>query len=321
MTPVQEFETPERRISSVVTRERRPAGNVFVKQYLPGDAQRTDEIVRLRTEREAGLLERLAGLPEMTGRLSAVRIVEFNAPQALLVTAESPGRPLQDLLLERYSVRSSHQALRAVYLAGKWLRVFQDLPIIAGDERSLSNEPQELLAYCHERFDDLEKAAFKRPVLNALRHQVIGRIERLMDKSSITDRERTWCHGDYAAFNVLWDGKTLTGIDFAMSRLDYAFSDATYFIHRLEMLPVQFSWRRWPVAAWSNAFLRGYGRPAAAAEPMYRAQMLKHLLNRLTSLVKRPGNTWKARLHSAWLRRSVLGWLRRAIASGPADTE
>ena len=77
------------------------------------------------------------------------------------------------------------------------------------------------------------------------------------------------------------------------------------FDHRLEMLRVYRPWIRSPIALWKRAFLHGYGRADAESSPMYRALMIRHLLCRLLTYVRRPPANLKQWLHYKWVRWRV----------------
>jgi hypothetical protein len=128
------------------------------------------------------------------------------------------------------------------------------------------------------------------------------------------DQEPVWCHHDYCAGNMIWNGRTLTVIDFGMAGPGVPLLDVTYFIHRIAMLRIYVPWKRWPVGAWTRAFLRGYGRPEAAASPMYQALMIRHLLCRLLTYVHKPPHGLKQRLHNPWVRRCVRTTLLRHLS-------
>lgn len=299
----------EIRPSSVISRQVRDGRRVYVKRYVPGDRFRTDEVIRTRLAREVDVVARLAALPEMRGRLGILNVVEADPQQAELVSEEAPGRPLQHFLLGEYRRSVGRDGLSALYSAGKWLRVFQTLAVRTGEDARLTGEPVDLVEYCDVRLGTIRKLGYDWPSAKA-RVDFLNQLDALVKQAPEQDRQRVWCHCDYGPFNVLWDGRVLTAIDFAMCKPGYSLLDVTHFVHHLEMLPLQFPWRTWPVRTWKRAFLRGYGRSGVEAAPMYRALMLRHTLCRLQSLLRRPGDGRLQRLHSAWLRRRLRAWLK-----------
>ena len=301
-----------RREYSTVSRLVRDDQVVYVKQYIEGDWGCGRKVIEARTAREAEVADRLAMSRELRGRLGTVRIVSADPDRATLTTEAVPGKPLQERLAG--NLRRNTECLRAVYLAGKWLRVFQKLPILPGDETRIGeHDPEDLVAYCDVRLKKVRSLGYKW-LTEDIRGRVLETVGQLVAGSPQGDQRRVWCHHDYAPGNVLWDGTTLTGIDFAMAGLDVPLVDATYFIHRLEMLPIYRPWKRWPIAAWKRAFLRGYGRPDAEASPMYEALMIRHLLCRLQTYVRRPPENLKQRLHNKWVRRCVREKLLRQLS-------
>ena len=121
-------------------------------------------------------------------------------------------------------------------------------------------------------------------------------------------RRRVWCHSDYGPYNIIWDHRTLTPIDFAGAGLDVPLADVTYLIHRLEMLPLRYPWRRWPLVRWRRACLRGYGMPKAESSPVYRALMARFLLSRLKKIAQQGGSR-AASWYAAWCYR----WTRKRL--------
>ena len=302
----------ELRPSSRISRQLRPDGAVYVKQYLVGDAYRTREVIQERTARETDVLQRLATLYGMKHRLGVPTVASADPERAELSTLEVPGKPLQDVLLSDYSSKTRLSCLSALYLAGKWLRVFQTLAPLDSDFIRLNQEPEDLVQYCELRLKSIADSAYGWPAQTTKR--CLDHLHQCIQASHENDRRKVWSHCDYGPWNMLWDGKTLTPIDFEMCRLDLPLVDVTHFIHRLEMLSLRFPWRRWPIAAWKQCFLRGYGRPDAAQSPMYQALMVRHLLCRLVGLIRRPGEKFVGRLHNAWLRRRVQAQLQNHLA-------
>ena len=305
MTPIDTSTTYlARRPSSTIGREDRDGRAVYVKRYVEGDWFQSAEIIRARTLRETGLLARLDAIPRTDGRLGVLKLVEADPDSASLVTEEAPGGPLQDLLLAARGRRAAMSAIRGVYLAGKWLAAFQTVPWSEEDARPLENDPLDMIENCDLRLKSLVELGSPWPTA-AQREATLAALRRLFDQADEQDRRWTWCHADYGAFNILWDGETLTPIDFGMCRPGEPLIDVAYFVHRLEMLHWQFPWRRRPVDLWRRSFLRGYGRPDAATAKMYRFMMIRHLLCRLVTIRRAAAACWRRRLHNAWLRRCV----------------
>ncbi len=302
------------RPSSRLRREIRDGQGVYFKEYSPSKDGRTPEVIRARTAREADLLLRLTASCQFTRRLGVPRIVAADPALALIATAEIPGQTLETILVGPYRTRIARDTSRALWLAGRWLKTFETTEVRDSDLENISpHEPTDLVEYCEVRLRNIQSAGIRwlnsRKIL-----EVERRLGEWLDSVSLNDRTTRWCHGDFAPVNILWDGQKLTAIDFAMARVDLPFVDATYFLHRLEMLAIYFPWRRWPLAAWKRAFLAGFGRPSVELSPLWRAQRVRHLLCRLQTYARRPTSSLKQTCHRAWILRRLWEQLEKALA-------
>ena len=297
--------------TSNVRRAEYQGRTVYAKQYLEQpELGVTREVIQQRTEREIDLFGRMGSYPPTNSRLGIPRLLHGDADCGVLVTEEAPGRPVSDLVLRR-SV--SHGTLMALYSAGKWLRWFQSLPVKSGDENSFTDDdPADLVEYCDLRIQKILELGYGWPA-DRIRRRLKATLRQLTQQFSPEDSRPRWTHGDYSPGNVFWDGSTLTPLDFAMAKLDLPLVDVTYLIHRLEMLRVYFPWKRWPMAAWKRAILRGYGRPDAERSPMYQAMMIRHLHCRLKTYVRRRPLKLRQRIHNAWTRQRVRAKLLRLV--------
>ena len=298
------------RPSSTITQTMLDGRRVYVKEYIHGDWGRAEDVVNAQVAREVELLERCRASDLFRGRLGVLQLVLGEDAPATIVTEEVAGSPLDGWLRPDAGL----DCLIALFLSGRWLRQFQKLSVRQADFEQIGDcHPPELVEYCDIRMKKLMSLGYVWPIQKD-RGRVKEVLLKLMARSNDSDRDFVWSHCDYGPGNVLWDGQKLTGIDLATARMERRLLDVTYFIHRLEMLPIYFPWRRWPVAAWTRAFLRGYGRPDAAESPMYRALMIRHFLCRLQTYVRRPLKGWKQQIHNRWVRRCVRRELEKRIA-------
>jgi len=300
---------PQKQENSRVHRATVDGQPVYLKQHLPGGWLQTPEIVQTQAAREVEIVRRLASLPGLGGRLGTVKIVEADPGGALIVTEEAPGEPLERTLRHGPRKTLHGSCLRALYLAGKWLRTFQTLSTDCEVSVFAPSDPEDLLEYCDLRLKTLKELGYFWPN-DPVRRQVLQWLGQRVEATAKEQLQKVWCHGDYGPANLIWDGHVLTPIDFATCKLDLPLVDVAYLIHRLEMLPVQFPWRRWPVTLWRKACLRGYGAADAEQSPIYDALMVRHLLCRLQTLVRRPPAGRRQAWHNAWMRR----WVRAKLA-------
>lgn len=302
-----------RRQSSSISFQTDQGRGVYVKEYW--DAGRGDipEIIRQRTAREADVIQRVIGSQLFQEGLGTLKLMSAEPASARVVTEMVPGQSLDRLLRGAFHRDVNSECLSALFLAGRWLSRFQELPRRAGDEvRFSDNDPSDLVAYCRLRMQALaeRRDAWATP---ATIQQAEQRLAGLMSQAGPRELSHVWCHGDYNPENLIWDGKTLTAIDFAMSKLDQPLVDVAGFVHRLEMLPVFYPWKRWPLAIWKQAFLWGYGWLGCERLPAFRAVTIRHLLCRLLSYHRRSKNPLD-RLQNAWVRRTMRIRLTKAIS-------
>jgi len=285
---------------------------VFLKTYTPGGFQRDAATVLARAAREAAVLAQLPRAAGLGGRLGILQVVEADPERGRLMTRCCPGHPLEQQLARRGRF-AGRSALRGLLLAGRWLREFQQLDYLEQPEASeLPDDPTQLLEYLQVRLEGIAKHA--RSSADRLNdQQILNCVQEWSQAASPEDRRTVWSHGDYAAFNVLWDGNTLTPIDFAMSRGDWPGADVTYFVHRLEMIGLQTPWRFPPIDPWRRAFLHGYGRENFTQEPIYRALMVRHLVCRYHSLLRKQANGPLGQIQRRWTLQQVRKQLQRHL--------
>lgn len=304
--------------TSEVVRSAHEGAVVFTKTYTEGAAPgMTADVIRARTAREMGLHERIARSGLFVGRLGIVPLVEGNPQVGRIVTQGVEGAELGQFIQRSRSRAEQRSCLRALWLAGQWQRQFQKLAIVDGDDELFVPDPIDVADYCDLRQQRALDLGYGWPS-DELRRRTRLMLQNLVERSSEAERGFVWCHGDYGAQNMLWDGRVLTPLDFAMARLDYPLVDVTHLIHRLEMLAIYFPWKRWPIAAWRQAVLRGYQQPDAASTPMYQALMIRHLHCRLVTYVRRKPLSLKERLHNIYVRNCVRRKLERLISAGGA---
>ena len=303
---------------SEVTRAIVDGHTVYIKQYREGHRGNSADVIRARVAREIDLLQRLTASNLFGNRLGLVRVLEAKPEQARLVSAEVTGEPLLDVLA-RHRWRPSTECLRALYSAGKWLRQFQSVQVRPHDLDPIGSfDPADLHEYCDLRIQKLHELGSKWP-LDSVHRQIGTALRQRVAASSEEDRRHVWAHSDYCSPNILWDGAVLTPIDFEMVDTKWPLHDVTYFIHRLEMLQVYRPWKRWPIKLWTRTFLKGFGRLDAEQSPVYQALMIRHLLCRLLTYVRRQPRDRKQALHDISVRWAVkhklLGLVRDTLGT------
>lgn len=305
-------ERSQRRRPSKPERQVQSGRAVYVKRHELGVWLDTDDVVKARAAREVEIINRLASLPRLGGRLGAVKVVRSDLENATVVTDEVPGQPLQTFFASR-NARVLHQSVtRGLHLAGRWLREFQKLPTDSDVAVSRPADPEDFVEYCDFRLRTMNEMGYAWAD-EKVRTRTLVWLREQLSAADPEDHRLVWSHGDYGPFNLMWDGHCLTPIDFETSKLEFPLLDVVYLINRIEMLPIQFPWRRWPIALWRRACLRGYGCADAIERPIYRAIQVRHLLCRLQTLVRTAPTSQAEAWHNRWVRACLKRRLNRIL--------
>lgn len=305
-------EDKQHRLNSLLQRETVAGRTVYLKTLIDGGWNDTTALLQARAAREAEIISQLASCPALCGRLGVVKIVHSNPASAEIATEEVPGEPLLQLLVSSRPRALRGSCTRAIYLAGKWLRAFQTIPLETHITLPSTCDPEDLVDYCELRIRALRDFDNRWPS-EEVHDQILRWLDRRVEASSDCQLHVVWSHGDYGPSNLIWDGNRMTPIDFATCRSDLPLVDVTYLIHRLEMLRIQFPWRRWPLGLWRKACLRGYGVPQVCESPIYDALMARHLICRLLTLVRETPKNQKQRWHNAWVHARVQTKLMKLV--------
>jgi len=300
----------EQRPGSTLVWARHNGHNVVIKKYRVTDTGPDAETLRKRVEREARLLTLLSQAKGRPRRLGVVQLLAVRPEDYTIELAVVPGQPVETLFFS--SLRAARPTLlRVAWLAGRWLRWFQQAVPVDGNKASedcdtASNLPE----YCRIRLERLCK--FRNSQANqTLCAAALRRLNELLAKVDLANRKVVVVHADYAPFNIIWDGYSLTPVDFGMAKVGDPWIDVTYFMHRLLIGPAYRPWQRIPVGAATKAFLRGYGEPQATQCPLFQAFLIRHTINRLTHYTLAVPRNIGERVQFLWLRY----FLRRQLWS------
>ncbi|MCP4889289.1 MAG: phosphotransferase [Planctomycetaceae bacterium] len=291
------------RPSSQIQRRELKGRFVFEKHYTCDDWGGTESVIRKRLSREIDLLERISRQAGFGKRLGVVRVAETDEQRVMISTVEVAGTTIAEWM----STKNARDSVLPWYLAGRWLRVFQSIPITEESRHPISsNDPSDLVEYCELRLDTLKSDFGYRWPNVALRQELLDRVARLqVQAASEYAPKSVWTHSDFAPGNLMWGNGILTPIDFAMAGAGNPLADAAYLIHRTEMARVYRPWIRLPVAAVARAIFRGLGQPEADQSATYELLTLKNLICRLHTYVRRrPRNRIQA-IHDRWVRGVV----------------
>ncbi len=304
----------ESRPSSQIRRIVRDGEAIFEKRYIANDWDDNEQIIKQRVRCESEVLRRLDQSRLMQGRLGLVRVAASDPDTASIATHEVPGVSLDEFILRG---RDKHRNLLPWLMAGRWLRRFQQLPI---DQQLVAprsdRDPEDIVAYCDLRLRSLADYGYRWPS-DSTRQAILDFVANCRRECSESELRPVWVHADFAPGNLMWDGRTLTPLDFAMVTSGNRLADVTYLIHRVEMQKVYRPWLNLPTGAIRTAVLRGFGDGAATHSPLYRMMMIKHLICRLHTYVRRPARGLKQSAHDRWVRTVV----RQRIRAAARNTE
>jgi len=306
----------EQRRFSTVKREIRGGRAVYVKNYLSGSVEKDESIIRERVRREVELLSQLSADSFPYWRLGLMEVLGADLDKGEVVTAEAPGEPLDECYRKAW-ILPAKGLISASMLAGKWLRCFHDAAVHGSLVNIASSDRVSVADFCAVRIDDLNQHDFHWPKALNQGERVLETL-RFLEAQSERAKDPCICsHNDYAPYNVLWSGSILTGIDFTAWGAEHRTVDVTLYVHRLRMSALERPWLFPYIPQWRRAFIRGYG-PNVVDDPMYRANLLRHQLCSLTSLVSNSGDTLKSRMHDRWIRFALIRDLVRSVGSIPS---
>src|SRR5690606_3350791 len=114
------------------------------------------------------------------GRLGMLRVASCDPQQATITTHEVRGRPLSAWLRNPSPIRP----LLPWYLAGVWLRAFQQLPVTQSAFDPLTDkDPAGLVEYCDVRLQSIHERGYRWP--DPYTHKrLLAVLQRLEDQAS-----------------------------------------------------------------------------------------------------------------------------------------
>ena len=193
------------------------------------------------------------------------------------------------------------------------MRVFQRLALDTRLVVCAPGNPLELVEFCDLRLKWVRERGYNWPG-PAVRDRMLKWLRQRVEATPKEMQRIVWCHEDYGPYNVMWDGRVLTPIDFDTCRPDLVLVDVANMNHWIDMLPIQCPWRRWPIIQWKRAYLRGYGLSDAERVPIYSALKARCLLARLKKSIEYPGTTKLRWVHNLWCRHFIHAKLDRLIS-------
>jgi len=285
---------------------------VYVKQQLPFRSDISIDLMRRHLAAEVEVIARLSGSGLLGGRLGLIEVVDYDIEGTRIVTKKIEGDSIEAALASGRWRRNPREFTRVFYLAGRWLKKFQMLPTSGIDFVAWPGSPSDLIEYCGIRLEILKSLGSE--WARRFRSRILDWLELQVRRTPSEWTKSVLCHHDYAPFNIVWDGRTLTPIDFASCGLGSPLADLTYLIHRLQMMSIESPWKKWDVALWRRACLRGFGARNIERSPIFRALTVQHCLSRLKKYHERKPVGLIASIHNRWCCFSVKRTIHALVA-------
>ena len=263
----------------------------YVKIFKPSAANRRNvEKYRQRLQTEFEVSRQLQQPFAGKRTVAVVKPLAWFPELLALVTEETPGRPLAELIERRckrwHTKRELEQTLVQCYRAGEALALLQQATSMA----ALFN-PDELVVYVDKRLQRLEQSPVA-PFAAAQRRQVRDHLVRIARQCNGMQSGTCGSHGDFGPFNILAGRDHVTIIDFSMYRSGSIYNDVSYFCQRLESLLHKPTFSVSAIQRLTAEFLRGYndgsGRQHDLIEKhaLFNAFRIKHLVNNYSALAR-----------------------------------
>jgi aminoglycoside phosphotransferase (APT) family kinase protein len=290
----------------------RDGRKVLVKRYVRSHHRANDSLARDIATREVRLLQLIEQAGSFAGEIAAMRLVEHDCDQGWLTFEEAPGQPLLKSLASFRRLPPEGIA-RGLIASGRWLRAIQNVPFDQRDVPPIdpAHDPLDLREYCEIRWDWIQSwtSHFRN---SDLPQRFLDRLFNLL--AIWRPQALVWAHGDYCPANVLWDGTTLTAIDYENARPRSPWIDATYFLVTMQSMAINSPWKRFPIDEWRHHFLHGLGVSELPNTPETRLCTMKHLLCKLGSSCRPRDRRLRDRIWVHYFRRRVIGLIEEELA-------
>lgn len=240
--------------------------------------------------------------------------IAFFPELATIVTWESRGEPLSDLIAKKARFQPDESAIKELeqyaFRCGEALQKIQH----ATRGAEIYN-PAELLEYVDLRLQRLESrrgTGFG----DDMRKLVFSYIERMIPRVS---PEHCWScgvHSDYGPFNILAGNGEITVTDFTMYSTGSAYKDLTYFFHRLGGFLHKPMYRQETIQRLQQTFLQGWGEPAVQEHALFKLFWVRHTVNNYSAIGRNrtagPIKRWlpHVRLYNKHVFNNYSRWLR-----------
>lgn len=242
------------------------------------------------------------------------RIVAFFPEEMAIVTEESDGQPLLNLIKKKGKgyppQRVVDELAQYCHALGGWLNHFQHLTRIA----SLQDwDEAEFIHYVNIRLSKLEKSQLY--IQQGDSHRIRHYLEQLLRHTAKDKTIICGVHGDLGLSNILVSFGKTTVLDFPMYRIGSCYDDLAHVCMRIEYMLYNPIYRRYVITEMKNAFLEGYQEKFDRAHSLFNAYCLRHKMNRLVDLSKIDGLSMIKRWYQVQQFRKYLNDINKNIVN------
>jgi len=147
---------------------------------------------------------------------------------------EIKGDRLDNVIIRLVLFRKKDTLISIIKSCKNWLHQFQLIELtsdLAGNEYDFCHRELKKIKRIHERtLQNCEDSEVE------LIDKLYARLHELFRDITISETDITLKHNDFAPWNIMLNGESITVYDFADIQVDYKFYDLIYFVHSLNKL-------------------------------------------------------------------------------------
>lgn len=242
--------------------------------------------------REISLLKSISKQFEYNEYYGVPKVIDYYDPEYPFVMTEYiSAHSLVDLINKsKYArfIKSDGNINEVLYMSGKWLRYFQ--------QYTKDNPGSYRISGLRPVINSLIGSCVERGIPTEMFKNINSYTAKLFSGDSVDEEySNVNVHGDFAPWNVLFDGKKLFVLDLYKSRYGCMYDDLTLFMVVLEDMKGNFMESEKRVSGLMDNFLNGYGKSGIRAD-LYDIYYIKNLLTLLKWRLDSRSNSYLSNL-------------------------